>query len=401
MIVCVLIPRLALLASVGERRELLRRPIALAPEPGGPQVIGEPSGPAEAFGIHRGMRLGEALARCPELALVAPDGQRAEASWEGTQRRLEEIGAAIETARPGEAFFEGDGLRGLCGGSTEGVLRHARRAIGPAARLGGGPGRLCAYAAALRSRPRRAPVIVKAGGARAFLASLPVGILRDRLPDEWERFDLPATLERLGIRTLGELAALPGAAIADRFGEAGLRALDMARGIEAPLRPRHPTEDLVERVELPEAVSGQRFERALELLIARLLAAPGRRGRTFRRLRLAARLAGEGSWQAEVTLRVASADPERLRLVILPKLSELPAPATSLSLRAVALGPPAHEQPTLTRSSTERHGDRLREAVRQARATAGRDAVLRVLEMDPDSRVPERRAILTPFEPPE
>ena len=45
----------------------------------------------------------------------------------------------------------------------------------------------------------------------------------------------------------------------------------------------------------------------------------------------------------------------------------------------------------------ERAG-RLRESVCQARADAGSDAALRVLEVDPQSRFPERRAVLTPFE---
>jgi protein ImuB len=43
--------------------------------------------------------------------------------------------------------------------------------------------------------------------------------------------------------------------------------------------------------------------------------------------------------------------------------------------------------------------ERLGEAVRQARAAGGRDAVLRVLDVDPRSRIPERRTMLTPFEP--
>jgi protein ImuB len=64
------------------------------------------------------------------------------------------------------------------------------------------------------------------------------------------------------------------------------------------------------------------------------------------------------------------------------------------------MGPPAHEQPTLRPSPAERRRERLGEAVRQARAAAGRDAVMRVLEVDPESRVPERRALLTPFPDP-
>ena len=96
-------------------------------------------------------------------------------------------------------------------------------------------------------------------------------------------------------------------------------------------------------------------------------------------------------------LRRASADPVRLRLALLPKLEELPGPAASLSLRALETGPPASDQATLDESAQESRRRRLAEAVRQARAIAGKDAVLRVLEVDPGSRVPERRSLLTPF----
>ncbi|HEY8639393.1 MAG TPA: hypothetical protein VIL53_02685, partial [Solirubrobacterales bacterium] len=65
----------------GDREELLRRPTALAPEPGGAQVLGEVSGGAEAHGVRAGMVLGEALARCPNLALLAPDPERAAGLW--------------------------------------------------------------------------------------------------------------------------------------------------------------------------------------------------------------------------------------------------------------------------------------------------------------------------------
>src|ERR1700752_3468257 len=170
VIACLLISRFALLAVLEGRRELLSSPLALAPEPGGPQVIGEASGSAEAFGVRAGMRLGEALARCPELTLVTADPERAESAWEKALRRLEGIGAKVEPARPGEAFFEAAGLAGLWGGSLAGVLRRAQEAIGPGARLGAGQNRLCAHAAARRPRPRRVPIIFPPQATRRFLA---------------------------------------------------------------------------------------------------------------------------------------------------------------------------------------------------------------------------------------
>jgi protein ImuB len=399
MFACALIPRLSLTSALGDRREMIGRPVALAPEPGGPQVVGEASGAAEAFGVRAGMRLAEALSRCPALALVAADPVRAEAVWEDSLRRLEAIGAAVEPARPGEAFFALEPLRGLYGGA-EAVLSRARRELGPPTRLGAGPNRLCAHAAAMRMRARRPPLVVSERAARRLVAGLPVGALRDRLGDQWERAQVPDTLERLGVRTLGELAALPAAAIADRFGEPGLRALRLARGTDEPLRPRRPCEELICRLVLPEAASGQQLERALGLLVERLLAHPARAGRTIRRLRIEARLAAGGGWRSEVVLRSVSASAERLRLALVPRLGELPGPAAELGLRALELGPEAGEQALLARSPTDERRGRLAEAVRQARAAAGRDAVLQVIEVDPRSRVPERRAILTPFPEP-
>jgi nucleotidyltransferase/DNA polymerase involved in DNA repair len=418
---CALIPRFSLTIAAGGRRELLGRPVALAPEPGRPQVIGEVSGAAGAFGVAAGMGLGEALGRCPELHLIPPDPERAEAAWEEALVRLEGIGAAVESERAGEAFFALDALRGLWGGS-DGILERARRAIGLPARLSAGPTRLTAVAAALRSRGRRrAPsgatiqggfVVVAKGAGREFLAPLEIGLLRDRLEQLPAGFSasparpsgfvegavgLVDKLERLGIRTLGELAALPDDAVADRFGEPGLAALGMARGAPERLRPRRPYEALSEVFELPEAVSGPQLERALELLIDRLLAHPRREGRSFRRLRLHAHLAAGGGWRTDAVLRRASADRTRILLALAPKLAELPAPASALGLRALALGPAGGEQPALAPDERERRRERLGEAVRQARAAAGSDAVLRVLELDPGSRVPERRTTLTPY----
>ena len=96
-------------------------------------------------------------------------------------------------------------------------------------------------------------------------------------------------------------------------------------------------------------------------------------------------------------LRRASADPVLLRLALLPKLDGIPGPAASLSLRALETGPPASDQATLDESARESRRRRLAEAVRQAQAIAGKNAVLRVLEVDSGSRVPERRSMLTPL----
>jgi len=414
MIVCVLIPRFELTTAVGDRSELLRAPVALAPEPGGTQQVGEVSLAAEAFGIHPRMRLGEALSRCPELTLVPPDPAGVADSWERLLVRLESVGAAVEPERPGLACFDAGGLLRLHGG-IEGVLGAVRAALRIPTRLGVAPSRFAAVAAASRARSRRPELVGSgrglAGGriggldggrgdtgrelARAYLAPLPVTLLRAR-PSLAE---LPEALQRLGIKTLGELAALPAAALADRFGRLGLIAHELASGGDTELSPRTASEYLRESLDLPEAASGMQLERGLGLLVDRLLARRERRARTFRSVVISAVLVERGgTWREPVVFREALSDPARMRLALAPRLSLMPAPAERLRLAVERFGPPAADQRALLDDPAAARAARLREAIRQARAVAGPDAALRVLEVDPDSRFPERRAVLAPFE---
>jgi protein ImuB len=394
MIVCVLLPRFSLTVAAADRESLLAGPAALAPEPGREQLVGEVSPAAEAHGVRPGMRLGEALARSPRLALVPPDPVGVADAWERVVARLESVGAGVETPVPGQAFFDSAGLRRLHGGHLDGVLTATRRALGRPARIGAGPTRFVALAAASAARARRPHVVLGGEAARAFLAAQPVDLLRHRIGLE----RLPEQLERLGVVTLGELAALPRAALADRFGAVGAHAHELACGEDAPVRPRVPGERLEESLDLPEAASGPQLERALGMLVDRLLARRERDGRTIRAAVLSATLVEGGTWRERVVFREATADRGRMKLALAGRLHLLPAPAETLRLAADRLGPPHAGGRALFEDGAAERRARLREAVRQARAAAGPEAALRVLEVDPDSRVPERRAVLTPFE---
>jgi protein ImuB len=396
MIVCVLLPRFPLAVAAGGREALAAGPVALAPEPGREPVIGEVSAAAEAKGVRPGLRLGEALARCPTLRLVPPDPAGVADAWEKVLARLEGVGAAVEPGPPGVAWFAAGGLLRLHGGELEGVLAATRRALGVPARIGAAPSRFAALAAARRARARRPEIVPSAPAAlAAYLAAQPVSLLGLRPATA----HLPEPLERLGIRTLGRLVELEPAALADRFGAAGPLARELAQGRDEPLRPRRPAERLEESLALPESASGPQLERSLGLLIDRLLARRERRGRTVRAVVISAVLVEGGTWRTRMTFREALADPRRMRLALVPKLAELPAPADALRLRVEAFGPPAADQRSLIAAPAAVRAARLREAVRQARAAAGPDAALRIISVDPDSRVPERRHALAPWDP--
>jgi protein ImuB len=415
MVVAVLLPRFELVIAAGGREVLARGPAALAPEPGREQRVGEVSSSAEAFGVHAGMRLGEALARCPSLALIPPDPMGVADAWEKVLARLESVGAAVESEAPGLAFFDASALARLHGGRgaagddpaaalrartagrqagpppwLAGVVQATRAALRLPARIGAGPSRFCALAGAVKARSRRAELV---DGAAA-LAGEPVALLRRR--PEVEALVRP--LERLGVTTLGQLAGMERATVADRFGRAGELAHDLAHGRDRELQPRQPGEVLEEVLELPESASGTQLERALVLLVDKLLARRERRGRTLRAVVLGARLVEGGTWRERVVFREALSDATRMRLALGQKLVLLPAPAESLRLTVERFGAPNAGAHALFDDRAAQRTARMREAIRQARAVAGPEAALRVLEVDPDSRVPERQAVLAPYE---
>jgi protein ImuB len=405
MVVCVYLPRFELVVAAGGPQALAGRALALAPlvssdrskiggtAAGGGGRVGEVSGAAEACRVAPGMALGEALARCPELVLVSPDPVGVAESWEAAMRSLESVGAAVESERPGLAYFETDGLRGIHG-SDDGAIAAARRALDRPARVGGGPTRFCALAGALAVRSRR-PLILGAPAqeARHWLASRPVGLLGYRAETE----ALLEPLDRLGVRTLGELAGLGRTVLADRFGAAGVLAHRLACGEDSRLRVRRVEEQLQETLSVGDASSGSALRRVLDVLVRRLLARPERRGRTLRAVTLSARLLTDGGWRERVVFRQALCDPERIRLALSVRLQLLPAPASALRLTVERFGPPASEQGALLDQAREARAARLREAIAQVRALAGQDAALRAVCVDPDSRVPERRVMLAPI----
>jgi protein ImuB len=234
-------------------------------------------------------------------------------------------------------------------------------------------------------------MLVQEQEEQRFLEPLPLSLL----PLPADRY---AELEGLGLRRLGELAQLPGAAVAERLGVDGRKAWRLAQGgRKMRVRARRPAFELAEAITFPDAVGNElTLRRALGSLLDRLLARPERAGRPYRKLALSARLVGGGSWRRAVTLRDATTETSRLRAALGPKLQELPAPVLELRLEAVELGSSAGQQLALVEPAGEEAGTRLREGLRQVRASTGTGSVCAVVEVAPWSRIPEARALVVP-----
>jgi nucleotidyltransferase/DNA polymerase involved in DNA repair len=390
MIACLSIPGFELKAALRARPSFELRPAALAPQPGAEPLIGPVTAAAEARGVRPQMRLGEALATCPQLVLIDPDPSAAEQAWEEIVRALEDAGFAVDPAALGIAYFETRGVERLYGG-LDAALRRALGAVGPQwdARIGVAGRRFAALAAASVARGGQL-LVVRDDEVGNFLAPLPLSLL----PLERQR---SAELEALGVRRLGQLAGLPGGAVAERLGPSGRRAWGLARGgAAARVRGRRPPSELVEALEFPEAVGNElTLRRALGALVETILARPERRDRFVRKVALAARLVGGGSWRRTLTMREPSTEADRIRIALAPRLAELPAPVVELRLELVELTAPSGNQLELLAAGAEDRS-RLREGLRQVRASTGTGSVCTVVEVAPWSRIPETRALFVP-----
>jgi protein ImuB len=393
MVACLLIPAFELRAALRARPRLATEPAALAPPPGEEQLLGPVTAAAEAEGVKPGMRLGEALATCPRLVLVERDPAAVEREWEEVLRRLEDSGFAVDPVEHGVVVFETKGVERLYGGMRA-ALERALAAVGSTwdPRLGAAGRRFTALAAAGVARAGQI-LIVQEKEEREFLEPLPLSLL----PLTPERY---AELEGLGLRRLGELAQLPRDAVAERLGADGRKAWRLAHGgRRARVRGRRPVSELAETLVFPDAVANElTLRRALASLLERLIARPERAGRPFRKLALSARLVDGGSWRSALTLRDSTAELRRLRVALGPKLQELPAPVIELRLEAVQLAEHTGMQLALVEPAGEEANVRLREGLKQVRASTGSGSVCTVVEVAPWSRIPETRALVVPTE---
>lgn len=390
MIACLVVPAFDLKAALRTRTPD-ERPAALAPAAGQEPLIGSVTETAEALGVRRGMRLGEALSICPGLVLVEQDPAEVERAWEGILRALEETGFAVEPAGLGCVYFESGGVERLYGG-LEPTLRRALAAVGSAwePRVGAAGRRFAALAAANSARPGRF-LVVSDERLAEFLAPLPLELI----PLERRQ---ARELRELGLRRLGELAALPGVAAAERLGTDGRRAWSLAQGGQSSaVRGRRPPTELVEALEFPEAVANElTLQRGFATLLERILARPERKRRFVRKALLGARLATGGSWRRPVSLREATSEPDRLSSALAPKLTELPAPVLELRLELLELADEEGRQLELLPTAGAAIDARLRETLRQVRAAVGSGSLCTVVEVAPWSRIPEARALLVP-----
>jgi len=403
------------------RLELVRSPeldtasvALLSPGESVRRTVWQVSERAHDAGVRPGQLVSQAVSLCPALTLLEPDPAHYDAAVESMLEVLAELTPVVEPAGRGRVFLGMDGLGRLYGSP----IRQAERALRSlfrifpsplvaATRAGMAPGRFGAWVAAASARSG-APVIVSENELADFLASCPVGALPvDPLAIQ--------RLERLGVATLGELRRFPEPSLVAQFGEEGRNALAWATGRRIDrVRPFHCPRPIRVSLDFPAPVGlTETLHGALDRLVERALSRPARRGRSVAAVRLGAYLEGGGSWFVEAVLREPTSEREKIAFPLRGKMAISPPPRAveTLLVELTRFGAPSAQTSLFDRKE---EGGRaasgrdlargevpfsLKDAVKELKLRLGHSPLYRVVEVDPWSRIPERRHALLSFDP--
>lgn len=328
-IACVLVPLFPLAARLRAEPELLHEAVAVLAGRGAEARVVAATRRARRAGIRPGFTLSQARARLPKLVARPRDEECERAAREALLDVAESFSPRVEDAGEGVVHLDAGGLERLHenDAAEEGVdpervlgralVREAERRAGLPAWVGVAASKLAARVAAGNAGRgqhgdeddgvRDGVVVVPAGEEASFLAPLSL----DRLSPEASTL---ATLERWGIRSLGEFAALPAAEVVSRLGEAGRELHAIARGEDPrPLVPREPPPTFREGMELEwPLVSLEPFLFVAHAALGRLVKRMEPRGLGCRRLELSLELEPDGHHERSVTLPAPTRDPKTL-----------------------------------------------------------------------------------------
>ncbi len=349
------------------------------------------SAEASDCAITPGLTPQAAEARCPQARLVEADVTRCRDEFEALLQILEQTHPLVEPHGWGAAYVDLDDIVldpadaiAICRQTGQAIRHELGESLQPA--LGWNSTKFTAQTAARRTRSGHL-LVVAAERERAFLRPLPVTLLP--LGDY--------SLQRLGflgLRTLGQYAILPPAAVLQQFGRAGKLAQKCARGEdERPVIPRAQERHLAAHWNGEHPLT----EREPLLAILRRLVAPLLRElrqnlQACGQVRLTAHLADDSAQERERTLLFPTADEERTVLVLgqLVDGMQWRMGATALQIVLERIQDSPAEQLTLFPSRVEKE-HKLLEVQNYLQARFGANRLRRAILAHPAAPLPEWR----------
>jgi DNA polymerase-4 len=406
-LLCVILPHFPLSCEIQRHTAKVRPTIVLQQkdEAGSQKIVLDFSPELER--LHIGMALQPAISTYGEVDLVQADIPYYWSVFNQILDKLEEKSPIVEGAELGCAYIGLDGLQ-LLYRNDEALVDEVRGVIPEVfkVRTGIAEGKFLSYLIAryagtkmdppwsgfARTPQNRKQAASFTDDIAAFIKDLPCDVLpvSDRSKSK---------LHDYGIRTLGQVSSLPQGPLQAQFGPEGKRILELARGYDdTPLYQRCKEEIIEESSTLPSVtVSLGSILAAMESQLSHTFARDVLKGRGIRSLTLWTRGWSGEHWERSLQFKEPAMDTKstisRVKLVL--ENYPQPGPVEQLGIRITGLGYSDGRQRSLF--SAVRAKDHLMEDIRQLNLRLGNHQIFKVKEVEPWSRIPERRYALTPL----
>ncbi len=395
-VACLWLPHFPVQVERERRPELAGRPLALMAESGRDPVLRACSPEALAAGLTPGLPAHEVPQRCPGVVLLPFAGRYYQARYDALIQALDAITPQIEV-QPPETFYLD--LSGIAGFSAPEPVMAALRAVLPralAVRVGIASGKFTAWAAAHRATLARPQWVEEREEGVELLDATPCALL----PVSAEML---RRLHLLGLATLGQLRRVPRSALLAQFGREGERAHRLACGEDRePLVPYIAPVVIRESLCFDEAApTVAHFHLALARLVRRVCARPERGGRGIRSVQLQAVMESGELWERSLTLRGPRESAEPIVAELQRRLEPVRPVGvlTELSVEVTGFAPRLDVQTLLFGDERQHRRESLAHALEQLRERLRDPAVYSIVEVEPWSRLPEKRHALLSYEP--
>ncbi|MDP7578937.1 MAG: hypothetical protein QGF12_05295 [SAR202 cluster bacterium] len=391
-IACVLVTHLPVKAEIQRTAILRDKPILIITQSSdGPRVLDISS---EVKGVFSGMPLQEALSRSKDAVLVESDEAYYDQVFDQMMEGLFNRSPLVEKSKLGCAFVDISGVEKLYGGE-DGIVSTLLGAVEPhlGPRIGLANSKFPAYVAALNSNPGQSSKVPKR--VPYFLRNLPV----DLLPFSW---DDRLRLHNFGLQTMGQIAALSIGSMQAQFGIRGRVAWELANGIDkSPFIPSKYKEMMTDHLDFPvPATSLSMILPAMEVLLGRIFSHPLLRRRCIRSILIQANVRNRPPWVKRVAFKspVGRKDTAFSILRNALKTTDIPGPLEDISMKISDIAGEFGMQTSLLVDIRKRRC--LQEAMQQLETRLRvKPPIYKVMDMEPCSRIPERRRALVEFRP--
>jgi DNA polymerase-4/protein ImuB len=346
---------------------------------------------AEPLGVRRGMRMSEAIALCPRSIVLSLDAPYYQRLFDEVLEMLGELSPNVEAGELGTAFVSLAGFEIEPEAFADGLIAALHRRLGFMASVGIASGKFAVLVAAAIARPGIAKT-VEDGDEASFLAPLPHSYLPASEAMLWR-------LKLLGLETIGDVARLPLGAFQQQFGPEGKRCWELANGIDIePVVPRLSESTVVRRMQLTATTASlETILTGFERLLVAAYGDRARQGHWVRKAIVRGALDGGGAWELAVPFREALSDPKAAWFAVKNAVIRHPPERSveELELELVGLSGESGKQAPMFECKG-RLWQQVEEAARHLNTNGG-PSIGRIVEVEPWSRIPERRTALEDF----